>query len=221
MESPRSSLLSTLVMTLPLVVVPAIALLRPPLPDSGASTTALSAGEDDDFFSQLDVFEETYTTPSEGTPSTDEAEDEFDEWFEEEDPPGSNPPSADSSVAPVQAPGDADPFVPEGDPATPSGGDVADSDPGSRRSGQQPPPQRAELSEQELMQQISAAGVRRTIWFSPGPQRVGFAAFVPGRNSAVTYRFESVANSRLDALNDVVQQLARWQLKQQSRNARP
>jgi hypothetical protein len=46
MESSRSGLLSTLLMTLPLIVVPAIALLRPPGQMASVSTTPLEATDD-------------------------------------------------------------------------------------------------------------------------------------------------------------------------------
>jgi hypothetical protein len=227
MESPRSSLLSTMVMTLPLVVVPAIALLRPPLPGSGTSTTALSAEEDDDFFSQLDVFEEAYTSAPQAAESEAESEtagdggDVFDEWFEE-DSSGSDAPAenSDSSLPPSSSPSDVDPFVSNGQTGAASGSALPQ--PNANTAGRNSlPPQTPQLGEQQWLERISRAGVQRTIWFSPGPQRFGFAAFVPGQNSSVTYRFEAVAGSRIDALQNVAQQLAQWQLKQQSRQAQP
>ena len=60
MDSSRSGLLSTLLMTLPLIVVPAIALLRPPGQTSGVSTAPLDAADlaeeifPDDFKSEDD-----------------------------------------------------------------------------------------------------------------------------------------------------------------------
>ena len=46
MDSSRNGLLSTLLMTLPLIAVPAMALLRPPGQQPGVSTNPLEAGED-------------------------------------------------------------------------------------------------------------------------------------------------------------------------------
>jgi len=61
MDSSRSGLLSTILMTLPLIVVPAVALLRPP-GQAGISTADLGASEDnaeleDSFFDEIDRFE--------------------------------------------------------------------------------------------------------------------------------------------------------------------
>lgn len=50
MESSRGGMLSTLIMTIPLIVVPAIALLRPPAPTGTSVTGSVEAGtEIDDF----------------------------------------------------------------------------------------------------------------------------------------------------------------------------
>lgn len=59
MDSSRSGLLSTILMTLPLIVVPAVALLRPP-GQTGVSTVDLAASEseselDDSFFDDFDA----------------------------------------------------------------------------------------------------------------------------------------------------------------------
>jgi hypothetical protein len=217
MESPRSSLFSTLIMTLPLVVVPAIALLRPPAPGSGTSANALGAAEDDDFFSQLDDFDTAYAGRTEqSAPSDPESStrDEFEEWFPEDHETGHE---HDHSPEHAHSPGD--PFLSSSRDAASSAGnrnpaDVAGgfvSSPGPSSST----PESVDDDEVMLLRQMHSAGVSRTMWFAPGTSgSVGFAAFVPGDDPAVVYRFEAVAASRRAVLLDVVRQLSRWRSSQ-------
>jgi len=214
MESPRSSMFSTLIMTLPLVVVPAIALLRPPAPNSGVSANALDASEDDDFFSELDVFEESYTgdaTDASAMTRT-EPQDEIDQLFAEE--PGTQAESAVSSAPPFGA---DDPFLSN----SPQAGSTAQpaSSNANLAPGARPPGRNVErtaagndvVDERTLLNQLSRLGVRRIMWFRPGvDSQVGFAAFVPARDPTMTYRFEAVADGRAGALKDVLQQLSAW-----------
>ncbi len=67
MDSSRSGLLSTILMTLPLIVVPAVALLRPP-GQAGVSTVDLEASEDeseldDSFFDDFDALMQILPEP--------------------------------------------------------------------------------------------------------------------------------------------------------------
>lgn len=77
MDSSRNGLLSTLLMTLPLIAVPAMALLRPPGQQPGVSTNPLEAGEDsaEDWLSE-DLSEEDATSNNENEtlPFDDEAQ---------------------------------------------------------------------------------------------------------------------------------------------------
>lgn len=100
MESSRGGMLSTLIMTIPLIVVPAIALLRPPAPGGTAVTGSVEAGTESDdldlegFENELngefgssadDSAEETSSAAKKGR--NRDAGDEWSELFPEETPP--------------------------------------------------------------------------------------------------------------------------------------
>jgi len=94
MDSSRSGLLSTLLMTLPLIVVPAIALLRPPGSLNGVSTAALNASdsEEDDFLNnELDELTRNFGGPKESgdKPDRKDSSDDIDQLFGEEFPDSS------------------------------------------------------------------------------------------------------------------------------------
>jgi hypothetical protein len=74
MDSSRNGLLSTLLMTLPLIAVPAIALLRPPGQQPGVSTNPLEAGEDseEDWLSE-DINKEDTAANDDALPFEDNA----------------------------------------------------------------------------------------------------------------------------------------------------
>ena len=61
-----------------------------------------------------------------------------------------------------------------------------------------------------LMNQLQRLGATKTLWFTPGNQMVGFVAFFKEGNSTTSYRFESIARSQADALQDVIQQVRAW-----------
>ncbi len=97
MESSRGGMLSTLIMTIPLIVVPAIALLRPPAPNGTSVTGSVEAGtEMDDFgLGELDddFEEEVGSTDSDSPDNSDRgskkprgsrSRNEFDDLFPEE-----------------------------------------------------------------------------------------------------------------------------------------
>ena len=94
MDSSRSGLLSTLIMTVPLIVVPAIALLRPASPNPGLTTSALEASAEDDFFSTefgefgIDDFG-NHDSKSQ-MPSTRTGSEDYSDLFTEEMQPNSN-----------------------------------------------------------------------------------------------------------------------------------
>jgi hypothetical protein len=74
MDSSRNGLLSTLLMTLPLIAVPAMALLRPPGQQPGVSTNPLEAGEDsaEDWLNE-DINEEDIAANDDALPFEDDA----------------------------------------------------------------------------------------------------------------------------------------------------
>ncbi|MFO0978066.1 MAG: hypothetical protein U0996_16790 [Planctomycetaceae bacterium] len=88
MDSSRSGLLSTLLMTLPLIVVPAIALLRPPGPIGGVSGTPADASEEDENFG-IPGFEELAGSGSKSAPKKSkrarEESNDFSEIFPDEE----------------------------------------------------------------------------------------------------------------------------------------
>lgn len=237
MESSRSSLFSTVIMTLPLVVVPAIALLQPPAPNSGASSTELGAAEEFDIFKDLEVFEFADEANAAAGRTSDnspaQAEDEFDALFHEVggDSPGRpHTPAPNSDSIPEYR--RDDPFVPtQGHRGAAESSDPAAAARGSAISEQElPPAGRAaapatDAEESRLLMQLQAQGVMRIHWFVPGTTgttgRIGVAIFVPGDDPAVTYRFESVAVQRRDALVDVLLQLTRWQARAAEAARRP
>lgn len=99
MESSRGGMLSTLIMTIPLIVVPAIALLRPPAPGGTAVTGSVEAGTESDdldlegFENELngefgtsadDSAEETNSAAKKGR--SRDRDDEWSELFPEDSP---------------------------------------------------------------------------------------------------------------------------------------
>ncbi len=206
MDSSRGGPLTTFIMTLPLIVVPALALLRPAdQPGSllhsllSAGTRAVngesadSAGENGD----LDPFEDLFTEVTESAPelepdTADDSDGLDDDLFAE----ASGTALADdfeSSFGPPPA---------TAPPTTASPINTA-----------QPPPVDLASNPQvgQLMDQLKQMGARRTLWFSPGDQTVGFVAFFRAGQGIVSYRFSAVANSRAAAIADVIAQARRWQ----------
>ncbi|MCA9057499.1 MAG: hypothetical protein KDA85_03335 [Planctomycetaceae bacterium] len=138
MESSRSGLLSTLIMTVPLIVVPAIALLRPSLPTAGVSTQGLDASTDDaDFLEELgELAQQGLSNPDGRMQNRTEsaAAADFDDWFPEEEPAISagriggpvGDPEQVMPRPPIADLPDADPFYPS-PPVNPSlGSSVTD-----------------------------------------------------------------------------------------------
>ena len=113
MDSSRSGLLSTLIMTVPLIVVPAIALLRPAGPNQGLSTNQLEASDTDDFFNEefggfgTDDFDNDRLKPD--ISQAPEGSEDYSELFAESNKAGSA--SSASGLASAGASGFADPFA--------------------------------------------------------------------------------------------------------------
>ncbi len=239
MDSSRSGLLSTLIMTIPLIVVPALALLRPPAPDSGPSATRLDASSpDEDFFDEFaeitDVSDGSVANGAladgaladaarqprsansasrDSVPRTPlvEPADPFADMFPEP-PVGRETPKPESAGSDPHAAANASPAA-----SSSRSGSAALAEPAS--SAVAPPDrplaeQRAatggEADEALLLKQVRDLGATKTFWFAPGGEMTGFVAFLPGDNEHVSYRFEAICRSRVECLRQVHGQAARW-----------
>ena len=189
MESSRSGLLSTLLMTLPLIVVPAIALLRPPGQIPSVSTTPLEAADDsaEELLDEFDIVEsDSEPRKSRSDRETDGASEEFDELFAES-PSVSNSRSADAD-RPLKS-DSTEAF--DKDLSNPF--DVEESSDDSLREQQTP----------------------KTMWIEAGSKTpVGFAAFFRGQTELTRIRFEAVGQSREECARNVLNQVRQWQAEQ-------
>ncbi|MEZ6123894.1 MAG: hypothetical protein R3C49_12045 [Planctomycetaceae bacterium] len=203
MESPRGGPLTTFIMMLPLIIVPTIAMLKPADSGQGLVSTLLSAA-----------------TGKPGSPSAisdqpaSDPADEFAELFQEDAP--SAPPADQESVeaslfreAAGTALADDFPEFSRGVPETAPAGNASNSVPRFGEISQQPPVNDATV--QRLQEQLRQLGVTKTLWYSGGPQVVGFVAFLQPAAGIVSYRFEATAASETAAMMDVVQQIQSWQ----------
>lgn len=228
MDSSRSGLLSTLIMTVPLIVVPAIALLRPPVPHPGISTGDLEASADDDFFSGFDGIDASGfgdpTSPRKMPADSDDGSD-FSEIFDNPDVGIVNEGNSQLPVTPEfsepqttpPAAHSVDPFAPEPKSVQLPGPAVPSTDHSSGSHVPDAPRPIVPEANQELtlMTELTTMGVTRTLWFSPSATTVGFVAFladesIAGTAASIQYRFEAIGTSRSDALQQVRDQILRW-----------
>lgn len=191
MDSSRGGPLSTLILMLPLIVVPALVVLRPSEQDSGFASDDLAAVEGDDFFTEEDGFGSGSANSDLGEPSFERprsAELELlDAPFPDfDDEPGSPVPNRDALTAGGRRPAAASPSAPG----------VA-QDPNRRRTPD-----------------LSRWGVTRSVWFTNGSTgEPEFAVFVPAKNN-VLYRFAASGASERRVVEDVVRQIEEWQSEQ-------
>lgn len=199
MESSRGGPLTTFITTLPLIIVPAIAMLKPAGDGPGLVSSLLSAS------SEQSKSAESADTTGGDAPGFGDVEDEFDALF------------GDSSDSSSFKEVDADTGIPEFQEA--SGDSLIDNfatDFGTPVSSAAAPPtvsvngQAAESSEQQLLSSLQKMGAKKTLWFSPGGQTFGFVAFFPDGPGMVSYRFEAIADSRMAAVEDVIRQVRSW-----------
>lgn len=211
MDSSRNSLLSTLLMTLPLIVVPAIALLRPPGNAGMASVPLAAAPEEDSFLSSFEDLDLQGADPSAADSATKKSGSDVDWFFEESESESSGQTnrSADSQRKPMdsQSPfreGDSD----EDEKSAP------DDEPEPQES-ETPATEDAQFSAEAMVEQLNALGAIRTIWFDAGARSpVGFAAFFRGSNDETRIRFEAVGQTREECARNVLNQVTRWQAVQ-------
>ncbi len=200
MDSSRSGLLSTLLMTLPMIVVPAIALLRPPGQPAGISTSSLDAADtlQDEMFSEFDVTGNESEQPKKSAENSPRSlTEEFDGLFEVESPDindagGRNSNARDSkTLNPFD--GESDGWIEE------------------ERAEVEPSP----VSAEKIVEQLNMLGALRTMWFDAGPKSpVGFAVFFRGETELMRIRFEAVGRSRQECAQSVLDQVSKWQAEQ-------
>lgn len=223
MDSSRSGLLSTLLMTLPLIIVPAIALLRPAGGPSGVSQTIARGSE------------------SPGDASGDELDIEMLEGFDKSltDAPEFNPEESNDVRRPRKDSG-IDDLLPDSSPTPrapkkltstlPESSEDIGRDPfqqlGSNDSPtdtpqNQPAGADVDTATEASIRQLQALGAIRTLWFVPGTTTShGFAAFFRGETELVRYRFEATGPTRSGCVEDVLQQVRQWR-NQSARNTQP
>jgi hypothetical protein len=208
MESSRSGLLSTLLMTLPLIVVPAMALLRPPGRMPSVSTTPLEAtdGSAEELLDEFDIVE-SESEPRKTRPDreTDGASEEFDELFEES-PSAGNSRSADAD-RPLKR-DSTEAF--DKDLSNPF--DLEESSDDSLTGPQTP---KTAGGAERIVEELNVNGALRTMWFEAGSKTpVGFAAFFRGQTELTRIRFEAVGQSREECARNVLNQVRQWQAEQ-------
>ena len=208
MESSRSGLLSTLLMTLPLIVVPAFALLRPPGQMPSVSTTPLEATDDsaEELLDEFDIVEsESEPRKTRADRETDGASEEFDELFAES-PSVSNSRSADADRSLTRDSTEA--F--DKDLSNPF--DLEESSDDSLTEQQTP---KTTGGAERIVEELNVNGALRTMWFEAGSKTpVGFAAFFRGQTELTRIRFEAVGQSREECARNVLNQVRQWQAEQ-------
>ena len=226
MDSSRSGLLSTLLMTLPLIVVPAVALLRPPGGVS-VSTVDLAASEGEDGDSLFNDFPDlgsdsgnAIKKPSRGDSDppridADDADDAEsnpeDSIFQELDP---SDVESSGDVAPrTGPPSDAnkDPFLPEVGPGSTPPMPVKPNQTTPQEGMKGSDPDLVKLDAVQVVEQLNAMGALKTMWFEAGDKTpVGFAVFFRGPEELTRFRFEAVGDSRDACAREVLEQVTRW-----------
>ena len=208
MESSRSGLLSTLLMTLPLIVVPAIALLRPPGQVGSVATTPLAATDrpDDELLEEFDLVESDSERTSSGTAhETDLAGDEFEELFAE------SPLAKNSGASEV---GDLDKSAPMNDFDNELSNPFDLEDP-PETAPEETPASGTIRGTDKIVEELNVLGALRTMWFDAGQKNpVGFAVFFRGQTELTRIRFEAVGQSREQCARNVLNQVRKWQAAQ-------
>ena len=221
MDSSRSGLLSTFLMTLPLIIVPAIALLRPPGQTSGISDTVAQGADSTEFefpaeSDGLFAGDEDEKKPGPREPrSTDE---EFS--FSEEIPLTDAPPAKSRPRRTPDAESDDTSDIFAETPAPTDEVGSRDNRSGAESRGKSKPPVQPEAVDQSnpigpdseiIVRQLNAMGAIRTMWFDASETApVGFAAFFRGDTELMRYRFEAVGQTRAECAEDVLQQVTAW-----------
>lgn len=223
MDSSRGGPLTTFIMMLPLIVVPAIAMLKPADGSGGIISDLLNAATgaparpesaedgaaETQAGGQLDSFEALFA-------------DDAPEFRTSDGHASSGPPpfagegaGSPDGVTPHQNAPDfsAEDLLAEFDAA---GFDSADTTASADAAAGMPPslhtaPAQLDAKTQGLLATLQKMGVNRTLWFSPDGRRAGFVAFIDAGQGILRYRFESVAGTPVAAVSDVILQIEEWQ----------
>lgn len=186
MDSSRGGPLTTLIMMLPLIVVPAIAMLRPLDLQNGLTSGPLSASQEDEDFAELSEF--GFDDPAQAKPVNSREVSDY---------------SMSDGVAGLSAP-------------LFSGAQTAENEAHDASFPFGSSPAASTANEPDFtpwMTQLNAMGATRTLWFQPATGSEGFVAFVPVANAdrVITYRFEAIAADQTAALENVTMQIRQWQ----------
>ena len=221
MDSSRSGLLSTLLMTLPLIVVPAVALLRPP-GHVGMATVDLAASDGEEVDSLFEGFPDFEADTAGGT-QTETAGHSDPDGIQQHDPGSKaesdisgDPKSPDGDQQKNLPPGTSrppdankDPFLPDDRTHAPPPTERHDIEP-SLPSGSDLDTVKADVG--KIVEQLNAMGALNTMWFEAGDKTpVGLAVFFRGSQELTRFRFEAVGESREACARDVLEQVTRWQ----------
>ena len=221
MDSSRSGLLSTLLMTLPLIIVPSIALLRPAGGPAGVAQTVAQGAQTPDDSLDIDFLEGLDKSPDDAPEyrpgdSADTAGTHQDADFEKLLPGSSaSGKTAESHAGSKAVPGETDSIDPfpqfEGDQEWRPETGPAGSTPEQPAEHLIPPDTDAT---DKNIRQLEALGAIRTFWFIPGTtEEYGFAAFFRGETELVRYRFEATGKTRAACVDDVLQQVTQWRIQ--------
>ena len=185
MDSSRGGPLSTLILMLPVIIVPALVILRPPERDSGFGNHDLTAADSSEFPNDTD---------------------DFDSMFDEVMEPKSSPYNDQSAeLTLLDEPLAAFEAV---DPKTTNRHGSLRTNEIHPDSPQNPHPGPGTHRRPDL----SRWGVTKSIWFRPGDSStIGFAAFVSSTDQLVHYRFEAIGSSEQQVIRDVIHQIEEWQ----------
>ncbi|MFY9255723.1 MAG: hypothetical protein WAO83_19880 [Fuerstiella sp.] len=201
MESSRGGPLTTFIMMLPLIIVPAIAMLKPVDSKGNFLSSLLSAA------SQKDATDQQ--PDAGGFPPDQFASGEF----------GAELGSAEEFGAEDDFPGLENALLAEASDGFNSGGSSIaprasyasnNGNPSSAFSNRSPEPGN-DADTDHLLAVLRQLGVTRTLWFSPGDGRsFGFVAFFQPGQGIISYRFEAIGSTRAAAATDVVVQVKSW-----------
>ena len=195
-------------MTLPLIVVPAMALLRPPGQSASVSTTPLEATDssEDELLEEFDPVESDSETRKSRAPlESNSAEDEFEELFAE---PSSEAGSSLANVGHSKRNDKTEVF--DRDLSNPFDLEESSNTPETAKQTVE-----ATGGADTIVEQLNVQGALRTMWFEAGPKTpVGFAVFFRGQTELTRIRFEAVGQSREECARNVLNQVRQWQAKQ-------
>ena len=196
MDSSRGGALSTLILMLPLVVVPALVVLRPSDRNSGVSSYDLAASDSDtnsnNFLSDTDDFDSVFGQEIQSKSFHEDGHPEIDDLL----------------ASPLADLDQMDSRIHDANPVEPS--------PANRRNAL---PESPLKTRSHGSFDLSRWGVTQTVWFTPGDAgATGLAVFVPApmKNGRIRYRFEAIGASDEQVVHDVIRQINDWASLQNS-----